>query len=988
MVRVELYINNVLIPLSEELSIPLNFQISDVQKPEARQGNYSKSVVVPSSKETDQLFGHIYDLNMSVDSSGTINFSPDFNPNLKADAIVLNDGVEVFNGIAQLVDVKVRDRLDISYSLVLTSKLRSLFDEIGDSELRDLDFSEYDHEYTLTNVENSWATSIIKNGSSYPFTIGEGYVYPLIDYGFSTDLQNFNLINLYPALSVREYMVKIFENAGYTWDSTFLDSTFFKRLYVPFSSPYLNLNSTQILDRRFRAERTSTQTINVTLGYSVASEQTIVFSDDSTGSNFDTSDQYDNVSGVFTVGTGLQGVFNFTGILRLGMVLTPTTAGVSYRQVPDLKVYVKIVKNNGLASETVLNSYTQSIRHLDYFTTSYTTANPATLPDDDFTALNNPANYIAVNATNVSLEETDTVQIIVTPYLFYSGWLGGSYSISTPFVTSTGTTDTGSIQLQLYSGSVFYNNVDNAQIIEGQTVYANNLIPDKVKQKDFLVSIIRMFNLYFEQDTENTNKFKIEPRSDYYTTTVTDWTQKIDLSNDLVSIPMGALDVKKFQFKHKEDSDYFNAKYKDRWKETYGERNIEVINDFVKGTKTIETIFSATPSVGNEYSDRVIPRIVKIDDYGVVSQHEGNIRILYYAGLKTTNQVWNINYSGGSVAYSSYPYIGMTDDAFTPTVDINWGVPAEIFWQPVFDDITYTNNNLFNKYWKDFITEIIHPSSRIVRAKFKLNPMDIFTLNFRNLFYFENEFFRLNRVIDYNPITSDVTECEFIKVVSGVSFTAESTNIDGANDNMGDSSVYTGLLTQRSYEVKPLIGTARSKDGGTVRRMDTLGMDYGTGNRIGYGVRSYFVTGNYNSIGDGSNNVTILDSSGVTVAGGLTNVYISGSNNLEVVDSNVTVVNNTYVSGANSTRSTSQNSTMSDRCNTYFIDTTGGARTFRLLTALGRQGKDVTIKNIGTNTLRVIANSGETIDGSSFVDIVTQYDSITIKSDNDNWYII
>lgn len=992
MVRVELYINNTLIPLSEELSIPLNFQISDVQKPETRQGNFSKTVNVPGSKAIDKLFGYFFELNVSVDSSGTTNFSPDFNPNLKADAIVLNDGVEVFNGVAQLVDIKIRDKNDIMYSIVLYSKLRNLFDDIGDKELRDLDFSEYDHEYNRTNVTNSWDTYTRINGVNTAFQYGRGYVYPLIDYGFSSDLINFNLINLYPALPAREYLAKIFEDAGYTWDSAFLDSAYFKRLYIPYSSPYMRMTSAQILARRFRASRASTDlTYSVTTGYSSATDNKVLFNNDSTAPNFDSSTQYNTGTGIFTVGTGLQGNFSFSTVLRLGMVLTPTTPAVSYRQVPDLNVYVKIIKEDAGGTKTIVNSYNQIIRHLSYFTTSYTTANPATLPDSDFTALNNPANYVQVTASNVDLIATDKVYVEVTPYLSYSGWLGSGVPwLATPFVTSGGTYGSGTIQLKIYTDSYFMNNIDNSQIVEGQTVYVNNTIPDKVKQKDFVLSLIRMFNLYFEQDPDNTNKFKIEPRIDYYNNTVQDWTQKLDYNSDLVKIPMGALDVKAFEFKYKEDKDYFNQTYSDRYKEVYGERNIEVVNDFVKGTKTIELIFSPTPSVGNEASNRIIPRIVKIDDYGQVSNHEGNIRILYYDGLKSSNQLWNIVDNGGSTAFDEYPYMGMVDDPYNPIYDIGFGVPAELYWQPIFDSITYTNNNLFNKYWREFILEIINPSSAIVRGKFRLTPLDVFKLDFRSLYYFDNCFFRLNRVIDYNPIANELTECEFIKVYKGVSFTALATQLDGSLDVMNDNEleIFTGLLTQSSQERMPSFNITQSKNGGTVRRYDSTGVDYGYGNRVGSNVQGYFILGNYNTIGDNATSITMIDSSGCTVAGGTNGIKLIGCRNLEVVESGVTVIDNVYVKGDNATFTTTQNFDMSDRVNKYFIDTTAANKTFYLLTAEGREGREVTIKNIGTNTLRIRPNDGETLDGAAFLDVVTQYDSVTITSNGTDWYII
>jgi hypothetical protein len=332
----------------------------------------------------------------------------------------------------------------------------------------------------------------------------------------------------------------------------------------------------------------------------------------------------------------------------------------------------------------------------------------------------------------------------------------------------------------------------------------------------------------------------------------------------------------------------------------------------------------------------------------------------------------------------------MTDDAYNPTLDLCWGVPAQLYYEPIFDSITYTNNNLFNKYWYDFILEIIHPSSKIVRAKFNLRPYDILKLDFRKIYYFDNAYFRLNRVIDYNPIANDLTECEFIKIYKGISFTAQASTIDGSLTTMGvgDSSIFNSLLTTRSREYTPIYNAPVTRNNNTIRGMDSTGDVKGYGNRIGVGVRSYYIVGNYNNIGDNCSSVVMLDSSGCTVAGGISNVKLIGCNNLEVLEGNTTVINNVVMTGDNSTNTTTQNSAMTDRGNNYFIDTTASNKTFRLLTAQGREGRRITVKNIGVNTLRIIANDGETIDGSNFYDITSVNDCRELISNGDNWYVI
>jgi hypothetical protein len=63
---------------------------------------------------------------------------------------------------------------------------------------------------------------------------GTGFYYPLIDYGnVSNDKINFQYTAFRPALFLRDYVTRIIEDAGYTWESSFFDTAFFKRMIIP-----------------------------------------------------------------------------------------------------------------------------------------------------------------------------------------------------------------------------------------------------------------------------------------------------------------------------------------------------------------------------------------------------------------------------------------------------------------------------------------------------------------------------------------------------------------------------------------------------------------------------------------------------------------------------------------------------------------------------------------------------------------------------------
>jgi hypothetical protein len=69
-------------------------------------------------------------------------------------------------------------------------------------------------------------------------------------------------------------------------------------------------------------------------------------------------------------------------------------------------------------------------------------------------------------------------------------------------------------------------------------------------------------------------------------------------------------------------------------------------------------------------------------------------------------------------------------------------------------------------------------------------------------------------------------------------------------------------------------------------------------------------------------------------------------------------------------------------------DTTGGAFTLTLFTAVGNAGKELILKNLGTSNLTIDGASTELIDGALTKVLTNKYASINIISDNVGWMIV
>lgn len=175
MVTEKLIINGVDIPLINGIGTVINYSIKDIEQPDKRKASFSKTIKLPHSKVTSDLFNFIFEIN----SDST------FNPNLKADAIYLINDIAVFKGIIQLKKVNKLDNEHYTYDVILLGELANIFTEFGDDYVDDLDMNwfELDHDYTILRIAESWATSYQLNGVTVPYVKGNGYTYPMCNYG-------------------------------------------------------------------------------------------------------------------------------------------------------------------------------------------------------------------------------------------------------------------------------------------------------------------------------------------------------------------------------------------------------------------------------------------------------------------------------------------------------------------------------------------------------------------------------------------------------------------------------------------------------------------------------------------------------------------------------------------------------------------------------------------------------------------------------------
>lgn len=203
-------------------NIGLTLQVDDVRNIENKNASYSKEFNLPATKNNNKFFEHFYDLNRY-----TLNFN--VYKNLKVFLYV--DDILVIEGFMRLVNSADKST-EISYNVVIFNDVVNIIETLSDDTIENLSFSDIAHEFTTVNIIASWTgTTVLTAGG----TTDDVY-YPLINTG-AVHVDNGQLyVDTYKnfLLNIRlKYLLdKIFNYAGFTYRSDFLNSSTFTEIFM------------------------------------------------------------------------------------------------------------------------------------------------------------------------------------------------------------------------------------------------------------------------------------------------------------------------------------------------------------------------------------------------------------------------------------------------------------------------------------------------------------------------------------------------------------------------------------------------------------------------------------------------------------------------------------------------------------------------------------------------------------------------------------
>ncbi len=628
----ELYIEDQLIDLAPNIKVPVNYSNADIRDLSgfSTKSNHTFSFEVPATKTNKQIFDFPEEV---IEES--------FDATTEKKARLESNGTIILNGFARIKQT-FKNGIFTHYSIILINGNGSWITKLKGKRLPDLDFSQFDHAYNKTNIDNSEF-----------LTDGTMFVYPLVNYGKPKGgFNNWLVEDRIPWLRAWTIVRQIYKDIGFEVTG-FVNEDFFKGLFIsPKGSP--KIAESTVENNKFRLGLSNNISFSArTLPVGFAKKLPLDTQADVGDNVFFNNENNDVV-------LGSQPVYTNQSIIRQSF-----TWDYELRKV-----------NSGAFPRLATNQSNVVLRVLINGVITFTKT--VILPGIGFNKFN-----LSVKGTfttgSIELKAGDTIEFEA----FTFGALSGGV-----FITSF---NEGSF------GNIIQNNVFDT-VIKNATIEINALMPDE-SQLDFISDFKEAFNWYFFTDEIN-KIIRIESHDQFYDNEAVDWSDKQDLSKGIFIKHMGENLNKKIRFKYKRDSkdkyiitkeeefnfgddlasfetDILNVSAKDG----ILEKNFKIFSPTWVGNGIIGAPSGQIPIMWDT-EDNTMPDAIRTDY---------NTRLMYYNGRRTleTGESWNFEGQNRT----NYPQFIMQFEGSLNENSLH------------FEDGNFSNG-LFQKHWRNSIETI------------------------------------------------------------------------------------------------------------------------------------------------------------------------------------------------------------------------------------------------------------------------------------------
>lgn len=742
---------------------------NDIERINQLKSSYTLDSYLQGNSNNNKILSNLFNLDVYQSNNN-------LNENIQCE-LYYNSKL-LIDGIFTLKEIEYQEHINnIRYKFILNSKLKLLGELLSDFKLignnnkfQDISFSEYNHLLTLQNIADSWSNE------------GSGYYYPVAKY---TDFQN-NVCyakDLRPSLFWKEIVDKIFEKIGKTYTSTFFESDFFNNLICPFVNNKLS-SADDFEEFNCQASTSYDHEYNINSNQNLIVD--IELDDDSSLDNFDNGDNFNTTTYTYTADKS--GLFNINSKLthqvRFGFLNIESNRyywyGNSY-----IKVRILIYKND----EIIAQNYMRYALPSDYVF-NYETSDLDYIYDEALLTLDIPDLELQVGDEVKMKMKLESSARLNPRYDGNTYTLNGSASDGQMYIYVKVLED--DIVTNLIKGTKLkFTQTESDYVYYGYNVDANSILPDMTRL-DVLSNICNLFNLVIDEDKDNPDNYIIETWDDYFNSGSTkNWTNKLDRNLGInINNPTTFID-NNLIMTYSSDNDYLNNNYLENIGDVFGTKKVYNDNQTINN-KELKLMFAPTPSVRQKNTSLILPCFYSQNDSNESEYKKLKPRILnrfkydFYSDEFLSNDLVGTNggftilgplgNSGATLNCNSYIYSASNFDIpYSATTDLNFG-PAKKYYHPYKS----VNDNIYNKYWKNRINDLISSDGRYLKCKMYLTDNDILNWNFNDKIIIDGNIFYIDSIENWNG--KNLVNVNLIKILDQALLYNPEDDVDNVRD--------------------------------------------------------------------------------------------------------------------------------------------------------------------------------------------------------------
>ncbi|CAB5214265.1 hypothetical protein UFOVP185_43 [uncultured Caudovirales phage] len=757
--------------LYSSIPIKINRSYADLQDISSKNSDTALNVKLPGSKKNNAFFENFFDVD-------TQSFA--FSAIKKVYCQVLINDEAYFTGYMRLDKINIQNS-KVEYDVSLFSTVGTLFADIGNKLLKDLNYDDADfkfnHTFGLGAVTKGWYTSNFSKNSEQPQT----YLYPIVHNGYLYDNGDVNFSGGTIDSQTRFYTSSPIKAGAYpTAAAAFADGV----------EPYkINSPGSGLIDNQLKPSLSIWNLMKLmfkTYGYKIKSDfmntpwmKTLYmygyFSSDLTKFSY----QLQNIQTLPPSAVDVV-VHPSTGYTEFDLIVAQAGTGIPCYCSDEIKVTIRIErKYHGFLGIEFTELY-----------------------DETYTI------YPQSPRTTVVLNQNFPANTIYRHYNASVQALSGYVNVG----------------FAPYS-SLKYDPVnvgDYVNFKDGDYVNFSLVIDPQFKQIDFLSSIAKKFNLVFVPDPEVANQIIIEPYTYFIGTgDIWDWTDKLSYDQGFSVEPAINYVDSYLTFYDVEDGDYGNVQFKNRNNRIYGQKFIPNNTDFKSTTGETHTSFSS--EIFRQWDAIELPNGTIADSghirlplginyAGSTSEVTANNQVQFnyeYTGVKTkpklmwflqganplneyspTGKTYNFAYSASTynvwvgpsnaptgTTSNSYLFqenipvmsntmpIGIADKYKINNDNLSVLFNAEqLSYIDVYTFNVYTSNDAYLNFYYNRVSNVLfNPNTRFLKGKFYLKLTDFKNLKAQDLIKIKDQYFTWNKVQNYNLTDVELTEVELVQ---------------------------------------------------------------------------------------------------------------------------------------------------------------------------------------------------------------------------------